>query len=159
MAKRKKSGGKRKGRKRGMGAVPGGAIRKGLLFLTTVAAANLADEGFELLYAQDFMNVTATADKPAPKINVKKAGASGSAFLLAGAGALMIKNEWVGAIATGAGVSASKYLKDDLVKPVLGLGEVSDFLNLYKKDKTIKGDPRLAGEPRLAGDESAIKFG
>jgi hypothetical protein len=156
MAKRKrKSGGKRKSRKRGLLGMPnGGAMKNTLLFLTSVAAAQAADEGMELLYATDFMKVTAPADgSKAPSINIKKAGASGGAFLLSGAAAVLSKNDWIKAAATGTGVIASKYLKEDVVKPVLGMGAVSDFLNLYKKD--MKGTPRLAGNgpARLAGEK------
>ena len=154
MAKRKKSS-KKKSRKRGMGSMASGsAMEKAALFLTSVAAANLADEGMEMLYATDFMKVTVVEGKPAPKINIKKAGASGSAFALSGLAAAKLSNKWLSAAATGVGVTASKYLKDDLVKPVLGMGAVSDFLNLYKKDMKGMKEVQLAGDRQvqLAGE-------
>lgn len=163
MAKRrKKSSGKKKShRRRGLrGMADGSPMKKSLLFLTSVAAANLVDEGIEMLYATDFMKVTvpaATAANPtpaAPKINLKKAGASGGLVALSGLGVAMVKNEWVGAIATGAGIMASKYFKEDLVKPALGMGEVSDFLNLYKRD--LKGVQLAGDRVNLAGDQLSL---
>jgi hypothetical protein len=63
----------------------------------------------------------------------------------------LVKNEWLDAIAVGTGIIASKYLKDDLVKPVLGLGAVNDFLNLYKRD--MKGVTLAGNEISLAGNQ------
>lgn len=146
MSKRKKSKKTSRRRKRGLGSMPSNAGKRALLLLTTIAASNVADEGMSILYGLDILKQKVETGKTAPKINMKKALASGSAFVATSAGAVLIKNDYVSAALTGVAVTASKYLKDDLVKPVLGMGAVSHFLNLYKKDvKGVKGVP--SGDP------------
>ena len=142
MAKKKT---RKKGRihhhKHGMGSLHGGTGKRALLLLTTIAASNVADEGMEMLYNMDFMKQEVKSGETAEKFNIKKALASGGVLVASGGGAVMLKNEYLSAALTGVAVAASKALKDDVVKPVLGMGEVNDFLNLYKKDtSSLKGD-------------------
>jgi len=137
MAKRKKSKGRKATRRRrGMGSVSSSdKVKRTVGLFTSLVAANLAQEGLAWLGEKEFLAASADA-----KINYKKAALSGGTMVLTGLGSVMIKNDIASAAMQGLSIGASMAFKDDVVKPVLGLGEVDDFLELYKKKDTVAND-------------------
>lgn len=158
MAKRKKSRKGTRRRKRGMGSVPGGYTKRALLLVAGIAGANLAQEGMAWLAEQKFMQPAPVAEgQTAPKINIKQAALSGGVMLGAGAGSVLIKNEYVSAALAGVATVASVQVKEDLVKPALGMGNMDDFLELYKNKRAIEKDLKGANV-QLAGTKSGIEL-
>jgi hypothetical protein len=61
-------------------------------------------------------------------------------MLGAGLGTALIKNEYLNAAMLGISTVASVQFKEDVVKPVLGMGSMEDFLELYKTKRAIEKD-------------------
>lgn len=139
MAKKKKTK-KKASRRKGMGSLSGSdKVKRTLRLLTGVVSANLAHEGLMWLSEQPFMAQKVEEGKEPSKFNFKQVGADGGLLLGASIGAVLIKNEYAAAACEGLAISASMFLKEDLVKPALGMGAVEDFLELYKTNGTMKG--------------------
>jgi hypothetical protein len=146
MAKKRKT--KKRGRRRGMGAMPSGKMKKALGVLAEIVTANLAHEGISLLNKQGFM----AADATSMGINMKQALVGGGVTIGATIGAALVSNDLAEGALRGVAVASSIQLKDSVVKPALGLnglGAVSDYLNLYRK-KGVNGTPAKAA-PSIAG--------
>jgi hypothetical protein len=170
MATKKRKTKKSSKRGKGLRGLGNSGIGKKVgLLLTNVLAANLAHEGIELLNSADFMQLAAATPAadgtvPAPsKVNIKQVAASGGAALLSAGLAVWTKNDWVNALATGVSVGSSIHVKELAVKPLMGLGAVDDFLDLYRTERPLKDLSGMGNVRRnvpLAGpkDEVMMKF-
>lgn len=167
MPKRRKSKSRKPSKRRkGLGGLAGNTGERIGCLLASVITANLADEGLAYLGGLDFMQVEPKEVKDEKtgelvleerKFNFKQIGLHGAIMAGAGAGAVMLKNPYLNAVGTGLATAASLHLKNSLVKPALGLGDVDDFLKLYETEDNgnVRGVPDLAGgnSVDLAGDD------
>jgi hypothetical protein len=104
------------------------------------------------LSEREFMQVSVGEGETAPKVNMKQAALSGGVMLGAGLGAVLLKNEYANAACLGVSTVASVQFKEDVVKPVLGMGAMEDFLELYKTKRALEKDLGNSEKVQLHGE-------